>query len=131
WARWLAQRYPRMRVGVLHGRMSSWEKERTMAAFEQGRLDVLVSTTVIEVGVDVANATMIIIEGADRFGLAQLHQLRGRVGRSPREALCVLVADPRSEEGRRRLEALCRTTSGFEIAEYDLQLRGPGDFFGT
>ena len=131
WAGYIARRYPRLRVGVLHGRMPGADKERVMRAFEQGKLDVLVATTVIEVGVDVPNATVMIIEGADRFGLAQLHQLRGRVGRGDKEALCLLVADPRSEEGRLRLEALCRTHSGFEIAEFDLQLRGPGDFFGT
>lgn len=131
WAEYIARRYPRLRVGILHGRLPGAEKERVMSLFEQGRLDVLVATTVVEVGVDVPNATVMIIEGADRFGLAQLHQLRGRVGRGAKEALCVLVADPRSEEGRHRLEAMCRTQSGFEIAEIDLRLRGPGDFFGT
>ncbi|PZN10527.1 MAG: DNA helicase RecG [Bacillota bacterium] len=131
WAEYIARRYPRLRVGILHGRLPGAEKERVMSLFEQGRLDVLVATTVVEVGVDVPNATVMIIEGADRFGLAQLHQLRGRVGRGAKEALCVLVADARSEEGRHRLEAMCRTQSGFEIAEIDLRLRGPGDFFGT
>ena len=131
WAEYVARRYPRLRIGVLHGRMPGAEKERVMRAFERRALDVLVATTVIEVGVDVPNATVMIIEGADRFGLAQLHQLRGRVGRGTRESLCILVADPSSAEGRLRLEALCRSQSGFDIAEFDLELRGPGDFFGT
>ncbi|WP_242823411.1 ATP-dependent DNA helicase RecG [Thermaerobacter subterraneus] len=131
WAEYVARRYPRLRVGILHGRMPGPEKERVMRAFERRALDVLVATTVIEVGVDVPNATVMIIEGADRFGLAQLHQLRGRVGRGSKESLCILVADPASAEGRMRLEALCRSQSGFDIAEFDLQLRGPGDFFGT
>ncbi|HEY8552364.1 MAG TPA: ATP-dependent DNA helicase RecG [Thermaerobacter sp.] len=131
WAEFVARHYPRLRVGMLHGRMPGAEKERVMAAFERHALDVLVATTVIEVGVDVPNATVMIVEGADRFGLAQLHQLRGRVGRGTKESLCILVADPATPEGRMRLEALCRTQSGFEIAEFDLRLRGPGDFFGT
>ncbi|WP_242822463.1 ATP-dependent DNA helicase RecG [Thermaerobacter marianensis] len=131
WAEFVARRYPRLRVGILHGRMPGAEKERVMRAFERRALDVLVATTVIEVGVDVPNATVMIIEGADRFGLAQLHQLRGRVGRGSKESLCILVADPATAEGRLRLEALCRSQSGFEIAEFDLELRGPGDFFGT
>ncbi len=131
WAEYVARRYPRLRVGILHGRIPGPEKERVMRAFERRALDVLVATTVIEVGVDVPNATVMIIEGADRFGLAQLHQLRGRVGRGSKESLCILVADPASAEGRMRLEALCRSQSGFDIAEFDLQLRGPGDFFGT
>ncbi|WPD19927.1 ATP-dependent DNA helicase RecG [Thermaerobacter composti] len=131
WAEFVARHYPKLRVGILHGRMPGAEKERVMAAFERHALDVLVATTVIEVGVDVPNATVMIVEGADRFGLAQLHQLRGRVGRGTKESLCILVADPATPEGRMRLEALCRTQSGFEIAEFDLQLRGPGDFFGT
>ncbi|QIA26897.1 ATP-dependent DNA helicase RecG [Thermaerobacter sp. PB12/4term] len=131
WAEYVARRYPRLRVGILHGRMPGPEKERVMRAFERRALDVLVATTVIEVGVDVPNATVMIIEGADRFGLAQLHQLRGRVGRGSKESLCILVADPASAEGQMRLEALCRSQSGFDIAEFDLQLRGPGDFFGT
>ena len=101
-----------------------------MAAFAGGELDVLVSTTVIEVGVDVPNASLIIVENAERFGLSQLHQLRGRVGRGKHQSYCVLVTSNRSQETRERLKTLTRTTDGFRIAEEDLKLRGPGDFFG-
>ena len=102
-----------------------------MSSFAGGGLDVLVSTTVIEVGVDVPNASLMIIENAERFGLSQLHQLRGRVGRGTHESWCVLVTSSRSETARERLKALCATNDGFEIAEKDFQLRGPGDLFGT
>ncbi|MGE5561401.1 MAG: ATP-dependent DNA helicase RecG [Chloroflexota bacterium] len=120
-----------LNVGLLHGRLRTDEKGLVMAAFERGECQVLVATTVVEVGVDVANATLMIIEGADRFGLAQLHQLRGRVGRGEHQSTCILISDTRSEEGRQRLEALCRSSDGFQIAEEDLRLRGPGEFFGT
>ncbi len=120
-----------LHVALLHGRMKTDEKERVMAAFRAGDVQVLVATTVVEVGVDVPNATVMVIEGADRFGLAQLHQLRGRVGRSGHQSYCLLVANPASEDGRQRLLVMQRTQSGFEIAEEDLKLRGPGEFFGT
>ena len=120
-----------LRVGLLHGRMPLKEKQGTMNAFRQGELDVLVCTTVIEVGIDVPNATVMLIEGADRFGLSQLHQLRGRVGRGAHRSYCLLLAEAPSEEAQRRLEAVVKSNDGFEIAEADLRLRGPGDFFGT
>ena len=120
------------RVGLVHGRIPTAERERTMTAFAAGSIDVLVATTVIEVGIDVPNATVMVIEQAERFGLAQLHQLRGRVGRGAAESHCVLVHASRlSDAARARLRALAETTDGFEIAERDLELRGPGDFFGT
>jgi len=123
---------PGVEVGLLHGRMRSAEKEAVMARFAAGELQVLVATTVIEVGVDVANATVMVIEHAERFGLAQLHQLRGRVGRGVHPSTCVLLAHGRlSEVARVRLEAMVRTGDGFALAETDLELRGPGDFFGT
>ncbi len=124
--------FPNLRIGLLHGRMKSIEKEETMAAFAAGKLQVLVSTTVIEVGVDVANATLMVIEHAERFGLSQLHQLRGRVGRGPAQSTCILVGNVRtSPEARRRLEIMCETNDGFRIAEVDLELRGPGEIIGT
>ena len=122
--------FPDLRVGLVHGRLKSREKEETMAAFSRGELDVLVSTTVIEVGVAVPNASLMIIENAVRFGLSQLHQLRGRVGRGKHQSWCFLVTASRSETARERLRALCATNDGFQIAEEDLRLRGPGDFFG-
>ncbi|MBT9252413.1 MAG: ATP-dependent DNA helicase RecG [Brockia lithotrophica] len=122
---------PGRRVGLLHGRLSGREKDRVMRAFVAGELDVLVSTTVVEVGVDVPNATVMVIYDADRFGLAQLHQLRGRVGRGAHKSYCILVADPRTEIGRKRLRVFRELTDGFQIAEKDFELRGPGDLFGT
>ncbi len=124
--------FPDLRLGLLHGRMKNEDKDAVMEAFRRGELQVLVSTTVIEVGVDVPNATVMVIEHAERFGLAQLHQLRGRIGRGPHPSTCILVA-PRNAAGdvRQRLETLVRTSSGSEIAEVDLRLRGPGEFFGT
>jgi ATP-dependent DNA helicase RecG len=123
---------PGVSVGLLHGRMRSAEKEETMAAFTSGEVQVLVATTVIEVGVDVANATVMVIEHAERFGLAQLHQLRGRVGRGRAASTCVLLAHGRlSEVARARLDVMVATEDGFAIAEKDLEIRGPGDFFGT
>ncbi|MGB2716648.1 MAG: ATP-dependent DNA helicase RecG [Vicinamibacterales bacterium] len=124
--------FPAYRIGLLHGRMKQDAKDRVMGAFARGEFDVLVSTTVIEVGIDVSNAAVMIVEHAERFGLSQLHQLRGRVGRGPHKSFCVLLyQSPLNEQGRERLKALTETTDGFEIAERDLQLRGPGDFFGT
>jgi len=124
--------FPLLKVGLLHGRMKSEEKEAVMEQFRAGELQILVSTTVIEVGVDVPNATMMVIEHADRFGLAQLHQLRGRIGRGSEKSSCILVAPKNlAGEGRERLETMVRTSNGFEIAEVDLKLRGPGEFFGT
>jgi ATP-dependent DNA helicase RecG len=124
--------FPDFRVGLLHGRLPSEEKEAVMERFRLGEIHVLVSTTVIEVGVDVANATVMVIEHADRFGLAQLHQLRGRIGRGAAKSYCLLVAPRKmSDEARVRLETMIATSNGFEIAEKDLKLRGPGEFFGT
>ena len=124
--------FPSLHVGLLHGRLDSDAKERIMREFQEGKIEILVATTVIEVGVDVANATVMVIEHADRFGLAQLHQLRGRIGRGGAKSYCVLMHGAKvSEEGQRRLDAMVRTNDGFQIAELDLELRGPGDFFGT
>jgi ATP-dependent DNA helicase RecG len=124
--------FPEYHVGLLHGRMKPDVKDRVMKAFAAGELDVLVATTVVEVGIDVPNASVIVIEHAERFGLSQLHQLRGRVGRGAAQSYCwMLYEGPLSEEARERLRAMTETTDGFEIAERDLRLRGPGDFFGT
>jgi ATP-dependent DNA helicase RecG len=124
--------FPELHVGLLHGRLDADEKERVMREFQQGKIEILVSTTVIEVGVDVPNATVMVIEHADRFGLAQLHQLRGRIGRGAAKSYCVLMRGAKvSEEGERRLDAMVRSNDGFQIAELDLELRGPGEFFGT
>ena len=123
--------FPDLRVGIVHGRQKAKEKNAVMFAFVQGDLDVLVSTTVIEVGVDVPNASLMVIEDADRFGLSQLHQLRGRVGRGRHQSYCVLLSSNRAESTRKRLKTLCSTTDGFVIAEEDLKMRGPGDFFGS
>jgi len=122
--------FPDLRVGFVHGRQRPREKEAAMAAFAAGEMDVLVSTTVIEVGVDVPNASVMVVENAERFGLSQLHQLRGRVGRGTHRSYCVLVTSSRSESAKERLRVLCATNDGFQIAEEDLRLRGPGDFFG-
>ncbi|HVZ17191.1 MAG TPA: ATP-dependent DNA helicase RecG [Terriglobales bacterium] len=123
---------PDLKIGLLHGRMSADEKDLVMKQFKDGALDVLVSTTVIEVGVDVPNASVMVIEHAERFGLSQLHQLRGRIGRGAAKSYCVLMTGPKvSDEGEQRLNKMVETSDGFEIAEMDLQLRGPGEFFGT
>ncbi len=124
--------FPEFRVALLHGRMKQDAKDRVMRAFAAGEVHILVSTTVIEVGIDVPNASVMVIEHAERFGLSQLHQLRGRVGRAAHQSHCVLLyQSPHLEAGRERLKAMADTTDGFEIAERDLELRGPGDFFGT
>ncbi|MDD4364161.1 MAG: ATP-dependent DNA helicase RecG [Synergistales bacterium] len=127
----LAALLPHRRVGLLHGQMASREKETVLTAFQKGEIDLLVSTTVIEVGVDVPNATVMVIEDAHRFGLSQLHQLRGRVGRGGEESYCLLLGGATTVEGRKRLEALCATQDGFRIAEIDLRLRGPGEVCGV
>ena len=132
WAQTLRdETFPELRVGLVHGRMKSAEKDAALSVFRAGGYDILVSTTVVEVGVDVPNATLMVIENAERFGLSQLHQLRGRVGRGSAQSYCVLVSGTRNEETKKRLQALCKTTDGFQIAEQDLALRGPGDFFGS
>ncbi len=125
------EHFPEYRVGLLHGKMKPKDKEKVMADFSKGEIDLLVSTTVIEVGVDVPNAVIMVIENAERFGLSQLHQLRGRVGRGKEKSYCVLVSDADTENARARLDIMCKTTDGFRIADKDLELRGPGDFFGS
>ncbi len=126
------QVFPKLRLGLLHGRLSSEEKEAVMQSFRKNETQILVATTVVEVGVDVPNATVMVIEHAERFGLSQLHQLRGRIGRGAEKSHCILVAPGRmTENARARLETMVRTSNGFEIAETDLLLRGPGEFFGT
>jgi len=127
------QRYifPDLRLGLLHGRMKGEDKESTMARFARGELDILVATSVVEVGIDVPNATVMLIEGADRFGLAQLHQFRGRVGRGEHDSYCLLVSDSSSPEAQERLQAVEATGDGFELAQKDLDMRGPGEFLGT
>ena len=132
WAQTLQQTvFPDLRIALLHGQMKGIEKEAAMASFARQEADVMVATTVIEVGVDVPNATLMVIEDADRFGLSQLHQLRGRVGRGSAKSYCILTTHNRNPETLQRLKALCSTTDGFKIAEEDLKLRGPGDFFGS
>ncbi len=123
--------FPFVRVGLLHGRMSADEKESTMRAFQRGQIKILVATTVIEVGVDVPNASVIVIEQAERFGLAQIHQLRGRVGRGPHQSYCILVTGKLNDLARERIRTLVESNDGFYIAEMDMKLRGPGEFFGT
>ena len=123
--------FPDLRIVLLHGQMKAGEKEAAMASFARGEADVMVATTVIEVGVDVPNATLMVVEDADRFGLSQLHQLRGRVGRGKQKSYCILTTHNRNPDTLQRLKALCKTTDGFRIAEEDLKLRGPGDFFGA
>ena len=132
WAKTLQETvFPNLRILLLHGQMKGAEKEAVMTAFAAGEGDILVATTVIEVGVDVPNATLMVIEDADRFGLSQLHQLRGRVGRGSAKSFCILTSQNKNPETKQRLKALCATTDGFKIAEEDLKLRGPGDFFGS
>jgi len=124
------QVFPELKLGLIHGRVKSDEKEATMRAFRDGAIDVLVATSVIEVGVDVPNSTVMLIDGANRFGLAQLHQFRGRVGRGEHQSYCMLIADQDSADAEARLRALEETNDGFILAEKDLELRGPGEFFG-
>jgi len=119
------------KVGLIHGDLKGEDKDKIMTAFKKGNIDVLVSTVVIEVGIDVSNATIMLIENAERFGLAQLHQLRGRIGRGSHDSYCILLADPRTKEAKKRIEAITETVDGFAIAEEDLEIRGPGEFFGT
>lgn len=123
--------FPDIAAGLLHGKMASKDKEKIMKDFKKGKIKILVATVVIEVGIDVPNATIMIIENAERFGLSQLHQLRGRIGRGEHESYCILLADPKTEESRERLKAIEGTLDGFQIAEADLNIRGPGEFFGT
>ena len=130
-AKELAREFPELSVGCVHGRMKPKDKDAAMAAFVRGEIDILVATTVIEVGVDVPNAALMIIENAERFGLSQLHQLRGRVGRGQHKSWCILVSDNKGEEVKARLSIMSKTNNGFEISEEDLRLRGPGDFFGS
>ena len=130
-AKELAREFPELSVGCVHGRMKPRDKDAVMAAFVRGETDILVATTVIEVGVDVPNAALMIIENAERFGLSQLHQLRGRVGRGRHKSWCILVSDNKGEEVKARLSIMSKTNNGFEISEEDLRLRGPGDFFGA
>lgn len=127
----MQQAFPDLPIGLLHGRMTPAEKDEAMRSFSSGEAKVLVSTTVIEVGVDVPNATLMIVMDAERFGLSQLHQLRGRVGRGGHQSYCVLIADPKSEVGQERMRIMTETEDGFELSQRDLELRGPGDFFGT
>ena len=132
WAQTLQQTvFPDLRVALLHGQMKGIEKEGIMSSFARGEADILVATTVIEVGVDVPNATLMVIEDADRFGLSQLHQLRGRVGRGNAKSFCILTSQSRNIETLNRIKAFCKTNDGFRIAEEDLKMRGPGDFFGS
>ncbi len=119
-----------LRMALVHGQMDRRESDVSMQAFKRGELDILVATTILEVGIDVANANVMVIEHAERFGLSQLHQLRGRIGRGKHNAVCILIGDPTTDEGKARLDALVKTTDGFKIAEYDLEIRGPGHYFG-
>ena len=123
--------FPDLRLGLLHGRISTSDKEEVMRCFRDGELDIMVSTAVVEVGIDVPNAVVMLIEGADRFGLSQLHQFRGRVGRGEHKSYCLLISETPSAEGRERLKIMEQTQDGFLLAEEDLKLRGPGEFFGT
>ena len=127
----LSEFFPDLRVGLLHGKMKSQDKERIMRDFKDRNIDILVSTIVIEVGVDIPNASTMIVEHAERFGLSQLHQLRGRIGRGSHTSYCILVSEPRNDEAKSRIKAMLKTQDGFKIAEEDLEIRGPGEFFGT
>jgi ATP-dependent DNA helicase RecG len=131
YAKTLTSVFPEYRVGLLHGKMKPKEKEKVMQAFAANEIQILVATTVVEVGVDVPNANVMVIENAERFGLSQLHQLRGRIGRGQDAASCILVSDHKGEIAKKRLAILKATNNGFEIADEDLKLRGPGDFFGS
>jgi ATP-dependent DNA helicase RecG len=123
--------FPEHRIGLMHGRLKAEEKERIMTEFKDKKLDILVSTTVIEVGIDIPNATVMVVEHAERFGLSQLHQLRGRIGRGSEQSYCFLIAETKTPEAKARIKALLDSNDGFKIAEADLKLRGPGEFYGT
>ncbi len=123
--------FPQLKLGLLHGRMKAKEKDAVMADFRDQKIDILVSTSVVEVGIDIPNASTILIEGANRFGLAQLHQFRGRVGRGEHQSYCILLSDSTTPEAEARLKVMENTNNGFTLAEEDLKLRGPGEFFGT
>jgi ATP-dependent DNA helicase RecG len=123
--------FPDLKLGLLHGRLKSTEKEKVMADFQAGKYDILVATSVVEVGIDVPNASVMMIEDADRFGLSQLHQFRGRVGRSQFQSYCFLLTGSSTAKAKSRLGALVKSNNGFDIAEQDLKLRGPGEFLGT
>jgi len=123
--------FPDLKVAVIHGQMKSEDKENVMNAFRAGDLDILIATTVIEVGIDVPNATVMLIENAEHFGLSQLHQLRGRIGRGEHKSFCVLFADPATDDAKERIKAFAGTTDGFALAEADLRIRGEGQLFGT
>ena len=123
--------FSEFKLGLLHGRLKTKEKDEVLQKFRDKKTDILVTTPVVEVGIDIASTNIIVIEGADRFGLAQLHQLRGRVGRSSAKSYCLLISDSNSPKVKTRLEALKSTKSGFDLAELDLKLRGPGEIFGT
>jgi ATP-dependent DNA helicase RecG len=128
--RFIKEEFKSLRVGLIHGRLDRSETREIMERFKRHELDILVTTTVLEVGIDVPNANVMVIEHAERFGLAQLHQLRGRIGRSEKNAVCVLLGDPMTEEGKKRIDAIVGTTDGFKIAQHDLEIRGPGQYFG-
>jgi ATP-dependent DNA helicase RecG len=130
-AKKLGDSYPDIKVGLMHGKMKAKEKDAVMSRFVSGEINVLVATTVIEVGVNVPNANIMAIENAERFGLSQLHQLRGRVGRGGEQAHCILITDAQNEITQKRMDTMCQSNDGFYISEQDLKLRGPGDFFGT
>ena len=123
--------FPDLRLGLIHGRMLLKEKNNIMKKFKDKKIDILLSTTVIEVGIDVANASCMVIENAERFGLSQLHQLRGRVGRGDYPSYCILLGNPKTEAAKKRFYTMSETQDGFKVAEEDLELRGPGEFFGT
>ncbi|MCX5688161.1 MAG: helicase-related protein [Candidatus Omnitrophica bacterium] len=127
----LSERFSDLKIGLLHGRMKSKEKETVMHDFKDHKIDMLISTVVIEVGVDISNASAMIIEHAERFGLSQLHQLRGRIGRGEHLSYCILISAPKSDDAKHRISAMLETQDGFKIAEADLEIRGPGEFFGT
>ena len=123
--------FKKYKLGMVHGRLPQAQQERAMQDFKQRDLDLLVATTVLEVGIDIPNATCMVIERAERFGLSQLHQLRGRVGRGSAGSLCLLISDPETEEAKARMQAMVKFADGFHIAEEDLKIRGPGEFFGS